>query len=102
MELTAEFCFDGQTASHPCTLTDLGTGGLSFLSRASLHSGDRLSVKFKIRGKTLTLASEVIRTAGKNTGVQYKSITEEDLALIQEFIHSSFFEKDRRSEKKKS
>jgi len=96
LEQDAQFYLQGKKETVPCTLTDLGTGGLSFISKSTLYTGDKLTVRFKVKTRTLEIPSVVVRVAGKSSGVQFTEISEQDLALIQDFIHTSFFEKEKK------
>ncbi|MCB1309242.1 MAG: PilZ domain-containing protein [Leptospiraceae bacterium] len=83
----------------PCTVTDVGTGGLSFVTRATLYQGDEVMVRFKLGAHPVKLNGSVIRVSGKNVGIQYQGVSEQQLEIIQKFIHTTFFEKDPKKKK---
>ncbi|MBE7438276.1 MAG: PilZ domain-containing protein [Spirochaetales bacterium] len=97
VNIPAEILLDGGTANQPATLTDLGTGGLSLQCRTTLYPGDKLKVLFKLKGTAMSLPGSVARVSGKSIGVQFTSISDEQMESIQSFIHSTFFDKDKRS-----
>jgi len=91
VNIPGEFMLEGRTDSYPCTITDLGTGGMSFIGKSSLYVGDKLNMRFKIKTMIVEIGVSVIRASGKSIGVQITSISEEDLDRIQDYIHSTFF-----------
>ena len=80
----------------PCTLLDLGTGGLSFLTRSTLYLGDQVSVRCKVAGRELDVSGTVSRVSGKTVGMQFSGLASAQMEQIQAFIHVAFFEKDPR------
>ena len=96
LNLEGTFTMPGDGVPGPCTLLDIGTGGLSFLTRSSLYLGDALSLRFKLSGHELVASGTVSRVSGKTVGVQFTGLGAAELELIQSFIHDTFFEKDPR------
>ena len=96
VNIQGEFSLDGKKEIFECTLTDIGTGGLSFISKMSLYVGDRLLLRFRLNSQTIELPVAVVRVAGKHTGAQFSSIKDESLQIVQNFIHTSFFEKEKK------
>lgn len=92
----AEFAVAGGGTLSPCVLTDVGTGGLSFTTRAGLYKGDRIEVHFVVGGKKVVIPGEVVRVAGKTVAMEYRDAGNEALDAVQNFIHAAFFEKDRK------
>ncbi|MCB1326438.1 MAG: PilZ domain-containing protein [Spirochaetales bacterium] len=96
VQLEGEFRINTDDQSHPCTVIDVGTGGLSLICRSTLYQGDRLTVRFRLGGRPISLSGAVVRANGKNIGIQYDPLDEEKLALIQQYIHTTFFDKDKK------
>ena len=96
VNLDGQFHLKGQKEKNQVNLTDLGAGGLSFVSRTTLYPGDNLTIQFKLNKEILEVEATVIRTAGKNFGVQFINPSEQLVQKIQEYIHSSFFEKEKK------
>ena len=90
-QIEAEFYIAGQQQPHPCSVTDLGTGGLSFITKSTLYQGDKVELALKIQGRGLRLKGEVIRVSGKSIGIKYLDVDDATLQRIQDFIHTSFF-----------
>lgn len=84
-----------QPQAHPCTLVDIGTGGLSLLTKQTLYVGDVVEIECSLATKKLALSGTVARVSGKNVGVQFNKLSDEDLSTIQHFIHETFFQKER-------
>lgn len=80
----------------PCTLLDIGTGGLSFLTRSTLYVGDKINLLCKLAGAELRVSGIVSRVSGKTVGIQFTALGATELEQIQAFIHKTFFEKDPR------
>ncbi|MBI3395595.1 MAG: PilZ domain-containing protein [Spirochaetia bacterium] len=96
LDKEAEFKMKGGQESVACTLTDVGTGGLSFVTKAGLYQGDLITISFQLVKRKIHIPCKVVRVSGKAVGAEYDGVSEEDLADIQEYIHSAFFEKDRK------
>ncbi len=94
LNLDGTFTMESGGDPSPCTLLDIGTGGLSFLTRSTLYVGDRLVVRCKIGGREVSLPGSVSRVSGKSVGMQFSQIAPDVLEKIQGFIHDTFFEKD--------
>jgi hypothetical protein len=93
VSIPAEFLVQGQERSIECTVTDLGTGGLSINTRSTMYAGDRLEVRMRLGQHPVTVEGTVVRVAGKSVGVQFEGVSEERLEIIQQFIHTRFFDK---------
>ncbi|MCB1175752.1 MAG: PilZ domain-containing protein [Leptospiraceae bacterium] len=89
--IEATFLLDGQNQEHSCSVSDLGTGGMSILSKSTLYMGDKIRVQLKVATRMLDISCEVVRVSGKSVGLRFVEISPENLERIQEFIHSSFF-----------
>lgn len=96
VNLEAEFAVAGSPNPSPCLLADVGTGGLSFTTRAGLYKGDRIQVIFTVNNQKVAIPGEVVRVAGKTVAMEYRDASPEALDAVQNFIHSAFFEKDRK------
>lgn len=100
VNLQGEFQLEGKPEKFPCTLVDIGTGGLSLQTRSTLYVGDKIVVSFKLKAKPMKQNAVVTRVSGKSIGLQFTGLGEAELAEIQEYIHSAFF--DSNKDKKKS
>ncbi len=95
VNITGEFTLDGSDSLQPCTITDIGTGGLSFISKSTLYEGDKIKVHFKLGSLKMELDTAITRTIGKTAGAQFQAISTEQLEQIQDYIHKAFFDKDK-------
>lgn len=99
VSLQADFQLEGKPEKHPCSIVDIGTGGLSIQTKSTLYVGDRLVVFFKLKTRVLTQNATVTRVSGKSVGAQFTGLGDAELAEIQEYIHSSFFDPNRDKKK---
>lgn len=96
IEAEGEFAIGDSPSYQSCQMVDIGIGGLSFSSRSTLYQGDRVKVRFRIMDRQMEFEGEVSRTSGKYVGVAFLNPSEEQLELIQKYIHTNFFDKDRK------
>ena len=96
IDAEAEFAIGNSDAYQTCHLVDIGIGGLSFSSRSTLYQGDRVKIRFRLLDRMVTFEGEVSRTSGKYVGLAFLDPDEEKLELIQKYIHTNFFDKDRK------
>lgn len=96
VNLAGEYRLESQSEYYPCQLSDLGAGGLSLLSKGTVYSGDQLRIRFRMDQRTVEIRGVVVRVNGKAVGVQYVDVSEEEIASIQDYIHQTFFEKDKK------
>ncbi|MEQ8349872.1 MAG: PilZ domain-containing protein [Leptospiraceae bacterium] len=96
IQAEAEFALNNSGGFQTCQLVDIGIGGLSFTSRSTLYQGDRLSIRFRLLERQVEFGGEVSRVSGKYVGMAFIEPAEEDLELIQKYIHSNFFDKERK------
>ena len=75
---------------------DIGIGGLSFTSRSTLYQGDRVHIRFRLMERSVEFDGEVSRVSGKYVGLAFLDPSEDHLELIQKYIHSNFFDKDKK------
>ncbi len=94
VNLEAEFAVAGNSIPSPCLLTDVGTGGLSFTSRAGLYKGDKIHVIFTVNKEKVSIPGEVVRVTGKTVAMEYRDASPEALDAVQNFIHAAFFTKE--------
>ena len=94
--INGEFQLDGKGDPIPCLLTDLGTGGLSMQSKTTLYEGDKVLVRFRLGASMLQLNAVVTRLSGKNVGVQFANLGEDQMEALQAYIHTAYFEKDKK------
>ena len=92
----AEYALSNSGGYQSCQPVDIGIGGLSFTSRSTLYQGDRLSVRFRLLERPVEFQAEVSRVSGKYVGVAFIDPPEEQLEIIQKYIHSNFFDKDKK------
>lgn len=95
-KIEADFMLKGQDQPHPCSVTDLGTGGLSIQTKSTLYQGDVIDIQLKLQGRMLKLPVEVVRVSGKSIGLKYQNLSDQDMAKIQDFIHRAFFNPDKK------
>ncbi len=93
VNLTGEFLLTGQNNPVECTVTDIGTGGLSITTRSTMYMGDRSEVRLRLGKDALSVPCTVVRVAGKSIGLQFEKIAEAELEKIQQYIHTTFFDK---------
>ena len=96
IQADAEFCMQGNPTWHACQLVDIGIGGLSFTSRSTLYQGDKVQIRFKLLDQHVEFEGEVSRVSGKYVGLAFLNPDEELLERIQHYIHTNFFDKDRK------
>ncbi len=96
VNIPGEYRLEGQSEYYPCQLSDLGAGGLSLLSKGTLYSGDQLHIRFRMDQRSIEIRGVAVRVSGKSVGIQYQDVSEEEISAIQDFIHSSFFEKEKK------
>ncbi|MCE9501768.1 MAG: PilZ domain-containing protein [Leptospira sp.] len=92
LDVAGSFVLNKKGMSNQCKLIDLGTGGLTFQSNLTLYPGDALEMQFKLKEKAVNILGEIVRTAGKDAIMRYSDLPQETVDLIQEYIHSAFFE----------
>lgn len=96
INMPAEYCLAAQSEFFPCVLTDVGAGGLSMTCKGNLYQGDQVKVRFKLNTRVVEMQALVIRVNGKAVGLQYSGASEEQISAIQHFIHTTFFDKDKK------
>lgn len=94
--LSGEFVLIGQNTSHPCVVTDIGTGGLSIQTKSTLYDGDQITIRIRLKGKLMSIDADVARVSGKNIGLKIRNMSEAEITSIQDFIHDNFFSKDKK------
>jgi hypothetical protein len=77
--------------SIPCTVIDMGTGGLTIQSGTVLYVGDKLTVHFNLEHYPLKISGEVGRISGKNSVLRFDDLPENELHVIQTYIHKVFY-----------
>ena len=100
VNIPAEFVLKGQSQPVECTVTDLGTGGLSINTRSTMYTGDQIEVRLRLGNQSLSVPCSVVRVSGKSIGLQFDRIPEEQMEYIQNYIHTTFFEKKDSNQKK--
>lgn len=93
VNLIGEFVLSGQDRPVECTVTDIGTGGLSITTRSTLYMSDRLEVRLRLGKDALSVPCTVVRVSGKSVGLQFEKIAGAQLETIQHYIHTTFFDK---------
>ena len=93
VSIPAEFVLKGQGQPVECTVTDVGTGGLSITTRSTMYMGDRIEVRLRLGNHALAVEGSVVRVSGKSVGVQFDGIPDADMETIQHYIHTTFFDK---------
>lgn len=86
----------GAGSYQECTVNDIGTGGLSFATRSALYPGDSIRIRVKLGEKFMDLPAMVARSSGKTVAAVFDELSEDQVITIQEYIHQSFFERDRK------
>ncbi|MCR9144338.1 MAG: PilZ domain-containing protein [bacterium] len=99
VNIAAEFVLKGQGQPVECTVTDLGTGGLSINTRSTMYMGDQIEVRMRLGKEALSVPCTVVRVSGKSIGLQFDRLPEQQMEYIQHYIHSTFF--DKKDQKKK-
>lgn len=99
VSLSGEYLVGADERPVECSITDIGTGGLSMLTKTSMYVGDAVRVRLRLGSESLELAGQVVRVTGKTVGVQFTSIQEEHLEKIQDYIHTTFFQDPKDSRK---
>lgn len=93
VNIPAEFALKGQGQPVECTVTDLGTGGLSITTRSTMYMGDQIEVRLRLGKEALTILCSVVRVSGKSIGLQFDKIPDIQMEYIQNYIHTTFFDK---------
>ena len=93
VNIKGEYALKGQDQAHQCEVTDLGTGGLSMTTRSTMYDGDEVEVRLPLGKSALTVPGRVVRVSGKSIGVQFEDLPDEQLEIIQDYIHTTFFDK---------
>jgi len=96
VNVPAECQIVGHSDFMPCTLTDVGAGGLSLVTRSSLYVGDKVNVRFKMGETNFDSEGAVVRVLGKAVGIQFENLAETDLDRLQDFIHRAFKDRERK------
>lgn len=96
VNVAGEFKIKGHAEFLPCTIADVGAGGLHLLTRSSLFQGDFLTVRFPMAGSTFECNGVVTRSLGKAIGIQFENLPPEAEHRLQEFIHSALLERERK------
>lgn len=96
VNLPADFQILGHHEFLPCSLADIGSGGLALITRSSLYIGDKLKVRFKIAESPFEGQCVVVRVVGKAVGVQFENLSPADEDRLQDFIHRVFLERERK------
>lgn len=94
VSLAGEYRIEGKNDPVECQIVDLGTGGVSMMTKATMYVGDRIRIRMRLGPSPLDVAGVVIRVSGKTLGIQFEKVSEEQMALIQQYIHQAFFDKD--------
>jgi hypothetical protein len=96
IEMEAEFTLKAGQEWQKCQLVDIGIGGLSFTSRSTLYQGDAVHMRFRLLQQPVELQGEVSRVSGKYIGIAFLDPDESYLELIQKYIHTNFFDKEKK------
>ncbi len=91
VNLNGTFVILGMDKENECNIVDIGTGGMGILTKTLLYPGDKVKIHFWLDDKEFYLQGTVSRVSGKNVGLIFEDISTDDIAKIQNYIHSRLF-----------
>lgn len=89
--LIANFKISGVPKEYECQILDIGTGGLGLSTTTLLYPGDKIQLNFFLDGVEFHINATVSRVSGKIVGVVFDEISSNEVAKIQNYIHSRLF-----------
>ncbi len=83
-----------EISGHPasdCRITSLGPGGMTLVVRTTVYLGDLVNIRFVVGMSQLNIECEVVRTTGKEVGLKFRLLSDEDEQKIQSLIYKDAF-----------
>lgn len=91
VNIEATYRYKSQNEWLPCTILDLGVGGLAIKGKMSFYEGDHIEIKFALEGQNVIAIAEITNIAGRKAGGRFTEISEKSETAIHNYLNRIIF-----------